>query len=131
MESFQGQGNSLVETEYNFNDENLESGKYLYILKQVDFNGDYSFSEKIFVEIKSETAIVIFYSTENKIITLSSPEVHEIVLSIYDLNGKEIFKNQNCTTNSNLRITEDFSPGFYIIQAESKGQFFNQKILIK
>ncbi len=131
VESFQGQGNSLVETEYNFNDENLESGKYLYILKQVDFNGDYSFSEKIFVEIKSETAIVIFYSTENKTITLSSPEVHEIILTIYDLNGKEIFKNQNCTTNSSLRITEDFSPGFFIIQAESKGQFFNQKILIK
>ena len=92
VESFEGQGNSLNETEYNFNDENLESGKYLYILKQVDFNGDYSFSEKIFIEIKSETAIVISYSTENKLITVSSPEVHEIVLSIYDLNGKKYLK---------------------------------------
>jgi hypothetical protein len=44
-------GNSSKPTEYNFVDEKLNFGKYAYRLKMIDYDGKYSYSQEVTVEI--------------------------------------------------------------------------------
>ncbi|MBS1550788.1 MAG: T9SS type A sorting domain-containing protein [Bacteroidetes bacterium] len=39
----QGHGNSVVPVNYSFTDRNLTAGKYLYRLKQIDYNGNFEY----------------------------------------------------------------------------------------
>jgi len=46
-----GQGTTTKKNEYSFADKNLDAGKYLYRLKQVDFSGTFEYSKTIEVEV--------------------------------------------------------------------------------
>jgi len=61
--SVAGNGNSNTPHNYSFTDKNLQSGKYKYRLKQIDFNGNYKY-----YELSGEVAIGIpdkFYLSQN------------------------------------------------------------------
>ncbi len=47
----QGNGTSSEKHQYSFQDENLTSGKYRYRLKQIDFDGSFSYSKVASIEI--------------------------------------------------------------------------------
>ena len=51
----QGYGTSTQSHSYSFVDQNLSAGQYTYRLKQVDFNGTYSFSNEVSVELNPVT----------------------------------------------------------------------------
>jgi|GEM_PF-5663483 len=51
----EGAGNSTETKNYKFEDKNLETGRYSYRLKQIDFNGNYNFHF-----LNSEINIIIF-----------------------------------------------------------------------
>ncbi len=48
-----GEGTTTNQKEYSYADKNLAEGKYYYRLKQLDFNGEYDYSSKIEVEVRS------------------------------------------------------------------------------
>ena len=48
-----GKGTTTETQSYSFVDENLASGKYLYRLKQIDFDGSYEYSNIIEVEVNA------------------------------------------------------------------------------
>ena len=48
-----GQGTTTNINEYSFVDKNLDEGKYFYRLKQMDFNGQYSYSRVVEVEVRT------------------------------------------------------------------------------
>ncbi len=48
-----GQGTTTNINEYNFTDNNLDEGKYFYRLKQMDFDGLYSYSRVVEVEVRT------------------------------------------------------------------------------
>ena len=51
----QGYGTSTQSHSYSFVDQNLSAGQYTYRLKQVDFNGTYSFSNEVSVKLNPVT----------------------------------------------------------------------------
>jgi hypothetical protein len=48
-----GEGTTTNRREYSYVDKSLAEGKYLYRLKQLDFNGEYEYSNTIEVEVRS------------------------------------------------------------------------------
>jgi len=55
-----GQGTSTQKNDYSFIDKNTMSGKYLYRLKQIDFNGNYEYSQELEVDFNA----IITYTLE-------------------------------------------------------------------
>lgn len=90
-----GKGNSNSHQAYSFEDKGLQTGKYNYELKQVDYNGNYNIiGRQLNLKIKApEKLIVEAYpnpfnpSTEIRYTILNKSFVK---MTLYDLNGREI-----------------------------------------
>ncbi|HRE40568.1 MAG TPA: T9SS type A sorting domain-containing protein [Ignavibacteria bacterium] len=89
-------GNSSTEQSYKFNDKNLNSGKYLYRLKQVDFNGNFRY-----YNLNSEIIIAtpqVFSLNQNypnpfnpsTTITFELSNDSYVTLEIFDLTGRKV-----------------------------------------
>ena len=61
----QGAGNSSNEIEYRFIDEFPLTGISYYRLKQTDYNGNYTYSDKKSIYLESETEMLIYPNPSN------------------------------------------------------------------
>ncbi|MEO6695629.1 MAG: T9SS type A sorting domain-containing protein, partial [Ignavibacteria bacterium] len=92
----EGQGNTLLQHDYTFSDRGLISGNYNYRLKQIDFNGNhhyYYLSNEIEIGNPNEFSISQNYPNPfnpNTRIDFDIPENSKVVISVYDISGKEI-----------------------------------------
>lgn len=91
-----GNGNSNVQHNYSFTDNNLQSGKYKYRLKQVDFNGNFEYYNlAIEVSIGVPNTFVLGQNYPNPFnpstkINFALPVNGNVTLKIYDVSGKEV-----------------------------------------
>ncbi len=89
-----GNGTTTEPQVYSFVDKNLEAGKYLYRLKQIDFDGTFEYSNTIEVEINSPTKFSLeqnypnpFNPSTNIQYAISSRQF--VTLKVYDVLGNE------------------------------------------
>ncbi len=91
-----GSGNSNAPKSYNFTDESVSAGKYLYRLKQVDNDGQYKYSDNVEVEVSTRPAA--YSLTQNypnpfnpsTRINYTIPENGMVTLKVYDITGREM-----------------------------------------
>ena len=110
-----GKGNSNSPVTYNYEDNNLATGKYKYRLKQIDFNGDFAYLNlpldvTVGVPAKfgmSQNFPNPFNPTTNISFNLSSDS--KVSLKIYDIRGREI------TT----LVDEPRAAGYYTVSFEA------------
>ncbi len=118
IEKVEGAGNSSSEINYSMIDKNpnLSQVNY-YRLKQVDFNGDYSYSEVRSVSFnKNEKSISIYPNPVNNILTVNILNTNQYnTLSITDVNGKNVYQT-SITNQSNQVDLSSFTSGVYFVQ---------------
>lgn len=118
-----GKGTTNEITNYSFGDLKLNSGKYNYRLKQIDFNGNFVYHNlNGVVEIGIPSKFILSQNYPNPFnpstkIDFQIPDDSYTVLKIYDITGKEV------TT----LVNEKLKAGFYTIQF-SINQFSNNHI---
>ncbi len=97
-----GNGTTSESHSYSFSDNNLSTGKYFYRLKQIDFDGTFSYSNEVEVDLSLpqtfsleqnypnpfNPSTTIKYTIPN--VTLNGVEGSRVILKIYDLLGNEI-----------------------------------------
>jgi 5-hydroxyisourate hydrolase-like protein (transthyretin family) len=91
-----GNGNSTLPIKYSFADNSLNTGKYQYRLKQIDFNGSYKYSK--IVEVNLSDIPVNYQLNQNypnpfnpsTTISYSIPKASFVTIKIYDILGNEI-----------------------------------------
>jgi hypothetical protein len=91
-----GSGNTNSPVNYEFTDKNLQTGKYKFRLKQIDYNGNYEFhylTEEVNISAPSKFDMSQNYPnpfnpTTN--ISYSIPEKSFVTLKIYDNLGREL-----------------------------------------
>lgn len=108
----QGHGNSNAQLNYEYKDANLESGKYNYRLKQIDYNGNYKYYDLgTEVQVGVPVKFALYQNYPNPFnpstkIDFDMPENGNVTLKIYDMTGKEVktimngFKSAGYYSNS-------------------------------
>ncbi|MBS1492465.1 MAG: T9SS type A sorting domain-containing protein [Bacteroidetes bacterium] len=132
-----GNGNSNVQHNYSFNDNNLQSGKYKYRLKQTDYNGNfeyYNLASEVSIGLPSTFVLKQNYPNPfnpSTKIEFSLPSNGNVMLKIYDISGKEVARLINNEFRNAGNYTVDFNAstlasGVYFYRLEA-GSFIGIK----
>jgi hypothetical protein len=90
-----GKGTTTEQHSYLFRDKNLLSGSYTYRLKQIDFDGSFSYSDEVEIEIDQPNVFYLGQNYPNPFnpstnIKYSVPADGNVTLKVYDILGKEV-----------------------------------------
>ncbi len=111
-----GEGNSTVSKFYNFSDRQPANGKNYYRLKQIDYNGKYSYSNIISVKFNERSKVQVRYDFEAQNITLSSEKKLQRV-EIFDISGAKAYQNYQLNQNGEYIIDlHNLMTGIYFIR---------------
>lgn len=128
-----GAGYSSSVLTYEAEDTRPFQGVSYYRLKQVDFNGDYSYSDLVQVALSDEAGFtwnVFPNPVENHMVnvTISAPGDAEVELQLVDAMGKTHFRSM--LAGSQLILPGDLASGQYFLSAISQGKVLGLKSII-
>ena len=135
--SINGHGNSNKRIDYKFIDYEPNNGVSYYRLKQIDYNGEYSYSKILSVNYnnfmfniypnpinKGEDLFIEFQETKEKVLVV-----------VNDIYGREYYSKIYITHQNGFVMACDcmnkLSPGTYIIIATSLNSIYKKKLIIK
>jgi hypothetical protein len=133
-----GNGTTIEQHSYSYNDQNLSAGKYQYRLKQIDFDGSFEYSNIVEVEINFPDEFSLSQNYPNPFnpsttIKYSIPSSEFVKLKVFDVLGNEVATLVNEEKPKGIYKVDfngaNLSSGiyFYTLQA---GQFSETKKLI-
>jgi len=132
-----GNGTTTNGMQYSFEDNDLLTGRIYYRLKQLDFNGDFEYSNEIMVEVMNLTDYQLFQNYPNPFnpsttIKYSVPAQSIIKIALYDIIGNEVstlFDGIQPSGIHEINLTADNLPsGVYFISMTA--QNFSKAIKI-
>lgn len=128
----------ILSFDYSFNDNNLEPGVYSYRLKQIDFDGSFSYSNEIEVDINGVTDFALGQNYPNPfnpatVINYQLPVNGLVTLKVYDVLGKEVITLVNEEKPAGVYEVNfnaaDFASGVYVYKLQA-GDFVSSKKMI-
>jgi len=128
-----GKGTTTLKSNYTWIDQSPNDGLNYYRLRQVDLNGDKSYSEIIVIEFESDRSEIQIYPNPTiKELNINLPENwdNETSIVIYDFYGNLI--NSFTSTSASLTFPVDHIPaGWYRILAINKSKILNTSFVKK
>ena len=90
-----GHGTTTAGNNYNYTDKNVESGIYFYRLKQIDFDGSFSYSNSVEINVNMPVTFSLEQNYPNPFnpttkIVFTIPKAGKVSLKIYDVLGEKI-----------------------------------------
>ena len=134
-----GNGTSSKIMNYSYIDINVKAGSYFYRLKQVDFDGTFSFSEKLSVTIAAPDEFVLFQNYPNPFnpttsIKINLPVQAEVQLNVYNALGEKVARIFSGLLNEGIHeFSFDGSSlpsGIYIYRIESDNFSAMKKMIL-
>ena len=127
IEQKQGAGNSTTLLYYSSLDELPLLGVSYYRLKQVDFDGKFSYSDiqSVEVDFSQENGITLFPNPASNTVELYGSEEEISQLTIYDMMGKNLTEKV-AVTNGRIDLVLDLrelSSGVYILKTKTQTKF--------
>ncbi len=114
-----GAGNSLTTLNYNYNDVNPISGLSYYRLKQVDFNGKFSYSEICSVTNNGDGNVSFYPNPVRTNLTIDyefSEKPKSNVISVTDVTGKLVSVSSSFTDSKVTLDCSDLAEGIYFLK---------------
>ena len=129
-----GAGTTVAKTNYSFVDEKPRFGDNYYRLKQTDNDGKYVYSPVIsaFFDGKTGSSFVMFPNpSDGKQLNFDRAN-EDVLVSLQDFSGKEIFKSYLTTDDPSLNIEPlQLTPGIYFVRLISKAESSVRKLIVK
>ncbi len=134
----QGAGTTTENKSYSFTDKGLNSGTYSYRLKQIDFDGRFSYSATAEVNLETPSVYSLNQNYPNPFnpstnISFALPEAGYVKLAIYNLMGEEIVSlidgNMDAGQHNVQFNASDFASGTYFYKIDA-GNFTSVKKMI-
>lgn len=125
--SVKGKGNSSIVNTYSFNDADIKSGTVYYRVKQIDFNGEYSYSDIVSVKNNIEQIKpIVSYDMDNHTYTVLGNELESI--RVTNMNGEVKY---NTSGYGMEQVIPSMAPGIYLVQINTVSHTYYQKILMQ
>lgn len=135
-----GQGSSQQTHAYQWKDDVPFSGKVFYQIKQVDFNGEFSFSDKLEMEVGRESAmnISLFPNPAKDLLTVRIRDIAEAGtyhVDLYRITGEQlrryVWNNDSFgQTDIELDLTE-YARGAYLLKIQSPRSHSVKKLIVE
>ncbi|MBK8553845.1 MAG: T9SS type A sorting domain-containing protein [Ignavibacteria bacterium] len=132
-------GNSTSPEDYAFTDNNLNSGKYGYRLKQIDFNGSfkyYNLNNEVVINVPEKYSLFQNYPNPfnpKTTINYQIPAAINVTMKVFDISGKEISTLVNEKKEAGFYSVDfdgtDLSSGTYIYTLQA-GDFVSTRRMI-
>jgi len=125
-----GAGNSSDVINYYFTDSDKDLSAY-YRLKQVDYNGDFTYSDVISVKCEENEKNIFAYTDNHQIVVnIESNKEEKVTIEVLDARGRKITNTSLMTVKgmNTLSISESISTGIYFIRINS--QTINKSIKV-
>ncbi len=134
-----GYGTTTEPKQYSYTDKNVASGNYTYRLKQVDFDGSYSYSKEVEVDINSPAEFSLKQNYPNPFnpstkIEYSIPQDGFVTLRIYNSLGQEVSRLVNnfvkAGSHSVTFNAGSLASGIYYYKIESGSKVMVKKMML-
>ena len=139
----EGHGNSNSPKIYSYSDNSVNSGKYLYRLKQVDNDGSFEYSKVVEVNLEIPTEFELAQNYPNPFnptttIKFSLPEASNIKLTVYNVIGEKITELLNGKMNAGYHsvefgassVSKQINSGVYIYSLQTPQKVINRKMIL-
>jgi len=124
-----GQGNTTATQSYTYTDENPFFGVSYYRLKQVDFSGNFEFTDAVSVEYKGKSTISLYPNPAEDILYIADLDGQNIQeINLYNQAGQAI---QLDMKNFNSIDTSQLLPGIYMLKIMVNEEVFFEKFVVK
>ncbi|MBI3520896.1 MAG: T9SS type A sorting domain-containing protein [Bacteroidetes bacterium] len=114
-----GAGNSLVTLNYNYSDPNPLKGISYYRLKQVDFNGKYTYSSICSVTNNGDGGVAFYPNPVKNTLTIDyefSEKPKANIITVTDVTGKLITVPSTFSNSNMILDCSDLSEGIYFLK---------------
>ena len=133
-----GNGNSNLINNYSFQDNNVAKGVYYYKLKQIDFDGEFEYSEIRNASILGDDKIEVSYfipnpAENNTILNFVVNKDTEVSIAIYDGIGRKVIDRKEVLSTGKNSIsfnTTDLAAGVYSTKILIDNEEFARKLVI-
>jgi len=134
-----GYGTTTEPHEYSYVDNTVGTGNYFYRLKQIDFGGQFEYSDEIEVEVNGPLTFALEQNYPNPFnpstnIKYSVPENGFVKLSVYNLVGEEVAVLVNDVMDAGFyEVTfnaANLASGTYFYKLESNGHVELKKMIL-
>ncbi|NUN08790.1 MAG: choice-of-anchor D domain-containing protein [Ignavibacteriaceae bacterium] len=131
----EGNGNTTELTRYSYTDKSVTAGAYIYRLKQMDYDGTFSYSNEVKVDVSVPNDFSLAQNYPNPfnpstVIKYAVPVDGMVTLSVYNVLGQKVATLVNEIVKAGTyEVSFDaskFSTGIYIYKMES-GKFSSTK----
>jgi hypothetical protein len=140
LQQLEGNGNSDFENVYTITDKESRNGTIYYRLKQVDYNGGFSYSQIISLNIGSKSQVLEIFPNPIKdfIVTFSLIGLEKgenLIVSIFDSSGKRQYEERISMNGSegvfSLNLNNKLNKGIYFMQIKSASKNLRKPFLVK
>lgn len=136
----EGAGDSKERIDYEFIDHEIQGVKsenLYYRLKQIDFDGKFEYSRTVVARnedfIPLEPNIWPNPFQKSVTVTLNSSDKEEITLTIFDLNGREVYTENRSLYNGlndiHIDNIEHILNGTYLLMIRGRSIYLNQRLV--
>jgi len=119
--------NSNIPAHYSYLDQSFFQSSY-YRLKQIDFDGKFSYSNTIFLHPQSAVEALIYPNPIGNEPIILFPD-SKFLLLITDLSGS-VIHNQTINHTDAVKTLSELSNGVYFIKLQSKNLIHHQRIIV-
>ncbi|NWF50925.1 MAG: T9SS type A sorting domain-containing protein [Ignavibacteriaceae bacterium] len=125
-----GHGTVTEKQNYSFVDRNLSAGTYTYRLKQIDFNGEFEYSNEVEVEVSAPAEFSLGQNYPNPFnpstkISYSLAVDSKVSLKIFNVLGQQVAQLLNSSVPAGVHEVNFYASGFnsgvYFYQLEANG----------
>jgi hypothetical protein len=135
----EGSGTTTEPKNYSYTDNTVETGTYTYRLKQIDFNGTFTYSPEVEVDVKAPLTFNLQQNYPNPFnpstkINYSIPQAGNVRLAVYNIVGEEVAVLVNGYTDAGrFHVTFDASnlpSGVYLYKLQSANSVQTKKMIL-
>jgi len=134
VEQVEGAGNSNYLITYSSTDRHPFSGTSYYRLKQTDYDGNFTYSEVVAVNIHSDKTIYSTVNTSTNIVEVMHYSTYKgkSKIRLYDINGREVFHAEVQTRSDENHYELNPGPlakGYYFITLENDFETVTSRLI--